>query len=75
MNKYIVYSKENCSSCEEAKGLLTTKGIEFETKVLGKDYTVLEMFDVAPRSHRSFPMIAKDGEYLGGLKELIEDLS
>ena len=71
---YTVYSKQGCSSCENAKELLTAKGLDFEVKMLGEDYSLMEMFEVAPRSHKTFPMILKDGEYLGGFDKLLESL-
>lgn len=77
--KYIVYSKENCPACVEAKTLLESKGIPFEVKTLGVDFGLLDMYKIAPRQHKSFPMLSviKDGEevYFGGnvkLRELLE---
>ena len=77
-NKYIVYSKENCPSCVEAKTLLESKGIPFEVKTLGVDFGLLDMYKIAPKNHRTFPMIStiEDGEevYVGGnvkLRELL----
>lgn len=68
--KYIVYSKENCPACVEAKTLLESKGIPFEVKTLGVDFGLLDMYKIAPRAHKSFPMLSaiKDGEevYFGG---------
>lgn len=78
MNKYVVYSKENCPSCVEAKTLLESKGIPFEVKTLGADFGLLDMYKIAPRAHKSFPMISviEGGEevYFGGnvkLRELL----
>ena len=65
-----IYSKPSCSACVQAKQLCDVKGIEYEYKVLGKDYDLEQMFEVVPMSVRSFPAITKDGEYLGGLPEL-----
>lgn len=76
--KYIVYSKENCPACVEAKSLLESKGISFEVKTLGVDFGLLDMYKIAPRNHKSFPMLSaiEDGEevYFGGnvkLRELL----
>ena len=78
MNKYIVYSKENCSPCLEAKALLESKAIPFDVKTLGVDFGLLDMYKIAPKNHRTFPMISaiEDGEevYVGGnvkLRELL----
>ena len=78
MNKYIVYSKENCPSCVEAKTLLESKGIPFEVKTLGVDFGLLDMYKIAPRAHRTFPMLSviDRGEelYFGGNVKLREAL-
>ena len=77
-NKYVVYSKENCPSCVEAKTLLESKGIPFEVKTLGVNFGLLDMYKIAPRHHRTFPMISViEGDeevYFGGnikLRELL----
>lgn len=80
--KYIVYSKENCPACVEAKTLLESKGIPFGVKTLGVDFGLLDMYKIAPRAHKSFPMLSvieggEGGEevYFGGnvkLRELLE---
>lgn len=72
---YVIYSKQDCPSCVEAKQLLESKNIDFEYKVLNKDFTILELYNNVPKSCRSFPAIVKDGEYIGGLKELKNTLS
>ena len=70
---YTVYGKLSCDSCDQAKALLTTKGQKFEYKQFGKDYDLGE-FSSFNKAHRSFPLILKDGEYLGGLPDLKKDL-
>ncbi len=73
--KYTIFGKTNCPSCKQAKQLLESKELEFEYKQLGTDFELLEMYEIAPRTHKAFPMIAKDGKYLGGLPELKSLLS
>lgn len=65
-----IYSKPSCSACTQAKQLCDAKGVEYEYKVLGKDYDLEQMFKVVPMSVRSFPAIIEDGKYLGGIVEL-----
>ena len=72
--KVTIYGKANCKSCDEAKQLCNNKSVEYEYKQMGKDFELLEMYSIAPRNHKSFPMIAIDGKYLGGLVELKEVL-
>lgn len=71
---YIVYSKNSCSSCEQAKLLLETENYEHVVKTLNVDFNILELYTVVPRAHRSFPAVTKleNGfeEYIGGLREL-----
>lgn len=71
---YVVYSKNECKSCDTAKLLLQNGNYEHLIKMLGVDFNVLELYEVVPRAHRSFPAITKleNGveEYIGGLKEL-----
>ena len=81
--KVTIYGKANCKSCDEAKQLCVNKSVEYEYKQMGKDFELLEMYYIAPRNHKSFPMITKlvkyDGvemeEYIGGLTELKEVLA
>ena len=81
--KVTIYGKVNCKSCDEAKQLCDNKSVEYEYKQLGKDFELLEMYSIAPRNHKSFPMITilvkYDGvemeEYIGGLTELKEVLA
>ena len=71
---YIVYSKQKCSSCSQAKLLLENENYEHVVKMLNVDFNILELYSVVPRAHRSFPAITKleNGveEYIGGLAEL-----
>lgn len=70
----ILYSKDNCSYCTNAKLLLTSKGISFTEMKLGEDFTretLLEMFPEA----RTFPVVVIDGFNIGGYVQLKEKLS
>lgn len=71
---YIVYSKNECSSCSQAKLLLENENYEHVVKMLGVDFDIMGLYEVIPRAHRSFPAITKleNGveEYIGGLREL-----
>ena len=40
--------------------------------MLNKDFTLSEFYKVAPKSHKTFPMITKDGNYIGSFNELKE---
>ena len=70
---YTIYSKPNCSWCLQAKQLLEMEQLLFEYKQLGTHYSLDELMTLAPNA-RSFPMIVKDGECIGGYSDLVEYL-
>lgn len=69
-----IYSKSGCSSCIQAKGLCEMMGVDFKYLSLGKDYQLSEFVSIAGSSHKTFPMITVDGEYLGTFLDLQEYL-
>ena len=71
---YTIYSKPSCSYCLQAKQLLETKQLPFVYKQLGVDYTLQELWEVSPNA-RTFPVILKDGELIGGFTNLCEYLN
>ena len=70
-----IYGKDGCSSCDDAVKLCELNKIKHVYVSLGKDYTIQDFYGIAPRSHKSFPMISFNGEFVGGLKELKEYIS
>ena len=70
---YTIYSKPNCSFCLQAKQLLTMDKLEFEYKQLGTHYSLQEFMELFPNA-RTFPMIVKYGEVIGGYNDLCEYL-
>ena len=73
MSKYTIYSKPSCGYCLQAKQLLEQNKLEFEYKQLGNHYSLQEFMELFPDA-RSFPMIVKDGEVIGGFSNLVEYL-
>ena len=71
--KAIVWSKYQCTFCEQAKSLLASKGIEFEERKIGDGYTKEELLEAVPTA-RTVPQIFLDGELVGGFNELKERL-
>jgi glutaredoxin len=72
--KYIVYSKENCSYCQQAKSLLLMRGKNFDVKQLNADYTIEQFRGWFPEQ-RTFPMVVLENEKnIGGFMELKEYL-
>ena len=67
--KAIVWSKDACPYCVQAKNLLTQKGIEYEEKKIGDGYTKEDLLE-AVTDARTVPQIFLDGEYVGGFDKL-----
>ena len=70
----ILWSKYDCPYCDQAKALLTSKGIQFEEKKIGDGYTKEELLEAVPTA-RSVPQIFLDGELVGGFTELRKKLT
>jgi len=67
--KAIIWSKYHCPYCDQAKALLTSKGIEFEERKIGDGYTKEELLEAIPTA-RTVPQIILDGQLIGGFTEL-----
>ena len=61
-------TREGCSFCVRAKGLLHDRGIDFEEVVLGKGLTRRAVRGIAGVD--SFPQVFVDGKHIGGSVEL-----
>ena len=72
--KAIVWSKYHCPYCDQAKALLSSKGIQFEEKKIGDGYTKEELLETVPTT-RSVLQIFLDGELVGGFTELRQKLT
>ena len=71
---YTIYSKPSCGYCLQAKDLLELLDkLEFEYLTLGTHYSLQEFMELFPDA-RTFPMIVKDGEVIGGFNNLVEYL-
>jgi glutaredoxin 3 len=69
----IVWSKYNCPYCDQAKALLTQKGIKYEERKIGDGYTREELLEAVPNA-RTVPQIFLDGNLIGGFTELKQHL-
>lgn len=67
--KAVIYSKDNCTYCTQAKNLLELKNIEYEERKIGYGYTKEQLLEVVPNA-RTVPQIFLDNEYVGGFTEL-----
>jgi glutaredoxin len=46
--KAIIWSKDQCTFCEQAKGLLEMKGIEYEVRNISQDWTREQLLESVP---------------------------
>lgn len=72
--KAIVWTKNACPFCVQAKALLEQQGIEYEEKKIGTEYTREQLLEAVPTA-RTVPQIFIDGELVGGFTELKKKLS
>jgi len=67
--KAIIWSKNQCPYCDQAKALLKMKGIEFEERNINKDYTKEQLLEAVPTA-RTVPQVFLDQQLIGGFTEL-----
>jgi glutaredoxin len=72
--KAIVWSKNQCPFCDQAKNLLKMKGIEYEERNVSMDWTKEQLLEAIPTA-RTVPQIVLDGELVGGFNELKQRLT
>jgi glutaredoxin len=70
----VVWSKEQCPFCEQAKALLKLKDIEVEERKVGGDWTKEQLLEAVP-SARTVPQIFLNDQLIGGFQELKTHLS
>jgi glutaredoxin len=63
-----------CPYCDQAKALLTSKGIKFEERKIGDGWTKEDLLEEIPTA-RTVPQIILDGELIGGFTELKQKLT
>lgn len=71
--KAIVWSKNSCPFCDQAKNLLKLKGIEFEERNISTGWTREQLLEAVPNA-RTLPQIFLDNELIGGFTELRKHL-
>ena len=74
MTTAVVWSRDQCPYCDQAKALLKMKGIEFEERNVSKDWTKEQLLEAVPTA-RTVPQIVLDGELIGGFNELRKKLA
>jgi len=71
--KAVVWSKDSCPFCVQAKALLESKGINFEERNVSKDWTREQLLEAVPNA-RTLPQIFLDDKLVGGFTELRKHL-
>jgi len=67
--KAIVWSKNHCPYCDQAKNLLTLKGIEYEERNINNGWDKEDLMAAVPNA-RTVPQIFLDDQLIGGFTEL-----
>jgi glutaredoxin len=69
----IVWSKNQCPYCDQAKNLLKMKGIDYEERNINNGWAREDLLEAVPGA-RTVPQIFLDGELIGGFTELKQRL-
>jgi glutaredoxin 3 len=67
--KAIVWSKNQCPFCVQAKALLESKGIEYEERNVQEAWTKEQLLEAVPTA-RTLPQVFLDDKLIGGFTEL-----
>ena len=67
--KAIVWSKDNCTFCDQAKALLEQRNIAYEEKKIGYGFTREDLLEAVPTA-RTVPQIFVNNNHVGGFTEL-----
>jgi len=74
MTKAIVWSKDQCPDCVQAKALLESRGIEYEERNINNGWDKEDLLAAVPTA-RTLPQIFLDEELVGGFTELRKRLT
>ena len=72
--KAIVWSKNHCPYCDQAKNLLKLKGIEYEERNINDGWDKEDLMAAVPNA-RTVPQIFLDDQLIGGFTELRKHFS
>lgn len=75
---YVVYSRPNCSYCDQAKSLLQSKKLDYTELIIDvgqpkdstSEYVTVEMLKSRLPSASTVPQIFRNGEHIGGFDAL-----
>lgn len=69
-----IYSKNNCTFCEQAKQLLKMHGKNFTEYKLDEDFTREILLSKFPEA-KTFPVVVVDGFNIGGFQQLQQQIN
>lgn len=64
-----IWSRPDCTYCDQAKALLQSRGVEIEERCIGQGWTREQLLEQVPDA-RSVPQIFIEGRHIGGFSEL-----
>jgi len=67
----VLYTKDNCTYCDQAKALLKLKGLEYREINIKDDQALDYLLSL---NLKTVPQIWFDNEYIGGFKQLEKHL-
>lgn len=56
---YVIYSKDGCPQCVTAKNFAQARGLDHVVRMLGRDYELSDLMDIAKIPVRQMPFIMK----------------
>lgn len=68
----VIYTKENCSFCKQAKAELVERNWDYEEKNIDADPTLKEELKSQLPEVKTVPQIWVRGKYVGGYTELMQ---
>lgn len=74
MSRAIIWSKYNCTYCDQARALLELNAIVYEERKIGDGYTREDLLEAVPTA-RTVPQIFLDDRLIGGFTELRQHLA
>ncbi len=67
--KAIIWSRNTCVYCDQAKKLLTASGIEYEERNISTEWTLDQLLEAVPDA-KTVPQIFLDDKLIGGFTQL-----
>jgi glutaredoxin 3 len=67
----VVWSKYQCPYCDQAKALLSQKGLKFEERKIGDGWTKEDLLESVPNA-RTVPQIFINEKLIGGYTDLVK---